>query len=221
MSRETEDIMKKPDITKDKIKTLLETRFVNVVDIQYEEGKHYYDATRHRPDAVTALKTDEEFKSMTADAVTCVVIVKTPGEEEKLLLLYEYRYPTGQFLLSPPAGLVDGEESLYEAAGREIFEETGIALKETDRIEIINPLVFSSPGLTDECNALVCAMASLPDLSSLTSNNAVGSECFDGFVLLTRQEAERIFRNGRDDRGIFYSVYTWMALSYFLSDRWK
>ncbi len=213
--------MKRPDITKDKIKTLLETRFVSVVDIQYEEGKHYYDATRHRPDAVTALKTDEEFRNMTADAVTCVVIVKIPEEEEKLLLLYEYRYPTGQFLLSPPAGLVDGEESLYEAVRREIYEETGIALKETDRIDIINPLVFSSPGLTDECNALVCAMASLPDLSSLTSDHAEGSECFDGFVLLTRQEAERIFRNGRDDRGIFYSVYTWMALSYFLSDRWK
>ncbi len=218
--------VKKPVITKDCVKTLVETKFLSMVDLQYEEGKHYYDATRHTPDRLTALKTEEEFRSMTADAVTCVVIVRTPAEGARLLLINEYRYPVGQFLLSPPAGLVDasdgscGNEALFAAARREIYEETGLQLRDTDRLSVINPLVFSSPGMTDECNALICAVAETEDLSPLTQEHAEGSECFDGFVLLDRKEAEETLRRGTDAKGIFYSVYTYIALTYFLSGCW-
>lgn len=217
----------RPVITKKCIKTLAKTKYLNLVDLQYEEGKHYYDATRHTPDKLTALKTEEEFKSMTADAVTCVVIVRTPQEGARLLLINEYRYPVGQFLLSPPAGLVDasdgacGSDALFAAAKREIYEETGLRLKETDRLLVINPLVFSSPGMTDECNALICAVAETEDLSLLTQEHAEGTECFDGFVLLDREEAEETLRRGTDAKGIFYSVYTYIALTYFLSGRWE
>lgn len=216
----------KPVIRKENVVSLFESRFIKVFDLQYEEGKHYYDASRRPLEKLMATKSDEEFRNALPDAVTCVVILDVKGDEPKLLLTREYRYPTGQFLLSPPAGLLDKEdeeqaEPLLCTAKREIEEETGIVLKDTDSVYVINPLLFSSPGMTDESNALVCAVAHLNDLSCLSQQGAVGSECFDGFVLLTAEEARETLKTGRDNEGCFYSVYTWSALMYFLSDMWK
>lgn len=216
----------KPIIRKENVETLLDARFIRVFDLQYAEGKHYFDATRRPLDKLVATKTDEEFRTMLPDAVGCVVILKIRDEEPKLLLAKEYRYPAGQFLLSPPAGLLDAEDETSEdpvlsAARREIEEETGLKLGENDSLTVINPLLFSSPGMTDESNALACAVIHLEDAHTLSQQGAVGSELFDGFELLTATDAREILKNGRDREGLFYSVYTWAALMYFISDLWK
>lgn len=216
----------KPVIRKENIKPLFESRYINIYDLQYDEGKHYYNASRRKLDNLPAMKSDDAFRAMLPDAVTCIVIVQEKDKEPKLLLTEEYRYPTGQFLLSPPAGLLDAEDKntenpILSAAGRELQEETGIELHENDKLFIVNPLLFSSPGMTDESNALVCAVVNLNDLSSLSQKGAVGSELFRGFHLLSVEEAKEILQAGKDADGIFYSVYTWTALMYFISDLWR
>ena len=216
----------KPIIPKENVKPLFESKFIKVFDLQYAEGMHYYDATRRNLDELVAVKSDDEFKTMLPDAVTCVVILNIKDEESKLLMTKEYRYPAGQFLLSPPAGLLDAEDAeadnpILAAARREIEEETGIRLGEKDSLSVINPLLFSSPGLTDESNALACAVVNLEDTSMISQQGAVGSECFDGFQLLSVTEAREILTTGRDSEGNFYSVYTWAALMYFISDLWR
>ena len=216
----------KPVIRKENIEPLFDSKFIKVFDLQYEEGKHYYDATRRSLDRLAAIKPDSEFRAMLPDAVTCIVILKVKDEEPKLLLTKEYRYPAGQFLLSPPAGLLDPEDEaekqpILAAAKREIQEETGIQLSEQDTLSVINPLLFSSPGMTDESNALACAVIHLEDLSALSQDGAVGSECFDGFRLLSAAQAREILKVGKDQDGLFYSVYTWTALMYFISDLWR
>lgn len=216
----------KPEIKKEKVKPLFESRFIKVFDLQYEEGKHYFDATRRPLDNLMAIKSDEEFKRALPDAVTCVVILNIKNEEPKLLLDYEYRYPAGQFLLSPPAGLLDPEDAnaaapLLATAKREIEEETGLVLDDKDKLFTINPLLFSTPGMTDESNALVCAVVNVESTAALSQEGAVGSECFDGFELLTKADAKQLLNDGRDKNGIFYSVFTWAALMYFVSDLWK
>ena len=216
----------RPEINKQNIETLLETRFVKVYDLQYAPGKHYYDATRRDKEELVAIKSDAEFRTMAPDAVTCILIVESETDGPRLYMQYEYRYPTGQYLLSPPAGLIDSgdkdrEDALEITARREIFEETGITVRDTDRLFVVDPLVFSSPGLTDECNALVCAVVSQDDENSFSQKGAVGSERFDGYVLLTREEAAEVLRNGRDANGNFYSIYTWVGLIYFVSGLWE
>ena len=217
---------KGPDITKDCVVPVFENKYLNVADIQYAEGRHYFDASRHAPRDIVAVKSDDEFKAMLPDAVTCFVIVKTPAEEPRLLFVREFRYPLGRFVIAPPAGLMDPEDRdsadpLFKTAIREIREETGIEIRETDRLTVVNPLVFSSPGMTDESNALVGAVISLDDLTPLTDANAEITECFDGFVLLTRDEALNMLKAGRDGEDKFYSAYTWMALMYFVSGIWE
>ncbi|MCR5278109.1 MAG: NUDIX hydrolase [Lachnospiraceae bacterium] len=218
--------MEELKIKKQNIKPKFTSKFVNLFDIEYEPGRHYFDATRRDIDNVVAIKSNDEFKNMLPDAVTCIVIIKQKGEEPRLLLNYEYRYPTGQFLLSPPAGLIDPEDlegldPLRLAAVREIREETGIEVKDSDRVFTVNPLVFSTPGLTDECNALVCAVIELDDLCSLTQDNCVGTEKFSGFEAVNVEAAKVLLKNGRDKEGRFYSLYTWATLMYFISGMWE
>ena len=121
----------RPTIKKQNIKTLLETKFIKVFDLQYAEGRHYYNATRRSADDLVAVKSTEEFQNMLPDAVSCITIWNPSNGEPKLLLNREFRYPAGQFLLSVPAGLIDPadkeeDEPLLVTAKRELKEETGM-----------------------------------------------------------------------------------------------
>jgi ADP-ribose pyrophosphatase len=211
-----------PEINKEKVETLYENRFLKCFDLQYAEGKHYYVASRRDREDLVAGKTDEEFRSMLPDAITIAVVLHLPGNETRLLMSYEYRYPAGQFLLSPVAGLLDPEDRkaenpLVTAAVREIREECGLTVKESDRVTVLNPCAFSTPGMTDESNAFLCAEITLDNLDDLNQDGAEGSELFDGFELLDRERAQEIFRTGRDEHGNFYSLAAWMVLSIYLS----
>ncbi len=219
--------MEAPKITKDCVETVIDKKFLRVFDLQYAEGRHYFDATRRDIDNMVAVKSEEEFRKMLPDAVSCVVIIELPGKEPQLLLSYEYRYPAGRFLLSVPAGLMDPEDAGKEqpciaTAVREIHEETGIVVDDKrDRAFVINPLLFSTPGMTDESNALVCVVLRLEDLKSLNQEGAEEVECFDGFELVGINKAKELLKKGTDDKGRFYSVYTYCALMYFVSEMWK
>ena len=211
-----------PEINRDRVETLYENRFLKCFDLQYAEGKHYYVASRRGKEDLVAKKADDEFRSMLPDAVTIAVVLHLPGNDTRLLMSYEYRYPVGQFLLSPVAGLLDpgdrdSDNPLVNAAIREIREETGLTVKETDRVYVLNPCAFSTPGMTDESNAFLCAEITLDTLDELNQNGAEGSELFDGFELLDQEQAREIFRTGRDKHGIFYSLAAWMVLSIYLS----
>lgn len=213
-------------IKEENIKTLFESRYVRVYDLQYAPGKHYYNASRREKETLVAARPDGEFGRTLPDAVSCFVILKLPQKEPRILFSYEYRYPAGQYLLSVPAGLLDpedgtGADALIKTAVREIKEETGLMVLEQDTVKVVNPFVFSTPGMTDESNALVCAVLHPEDLTALSQEGAVGSEQFDGFCLLNREEALAVLEKGTDDRGIFYSVYTWAALMYFVSGMWE
>lgn len=218
--------MKRPDIHKENVEALYETKFLKLYDLNYAQGKHYFVATRNDKDNLVAVKTDSEFKNMVSDAVTCIVIIMEKGKESRLLMNYEYRYPAGQFLLSPPAGLIDpedkgGEKPEIQAAIREIKEETGLTIKDSDTVKTVSPLSFSTPGMTDESNALVLAVINVDNLSELNQEGAVGSEMFDGFRLLNKEEARKVLSDARDEYGNYFSIYTWAALMYFVSDMWK
>lgn len=212
--------MDKPVISRQQVDTLYDARFLKLYDLRYREGKHYFDATRRSADNVVAIKSDSEFQTMLPDAVTIAVILHLPEEEPKLLLSYEYRYPVGRFLLSPVAGLLDPEDAeednpLLAAAKREIFEETGIRVSADDRIEVLNPCAFSSPGMTDESNAFLCADVTVANTDMLSQTGAVGSELFNGFELVTKREALALYRSGRDRFGNTFSLATWAILGFF------
>lgn len=213
--------MDKPDMIKENVDTLCETKFLKLYDYRYLEGKHYYCSSRRKTEDLVAIKSDETFKTMLPDAVTIAVVLHLPNEKPKLLLSYEYRYPVGRFLLGPIAGLLDPEDSecddpLRSGAVREIFEETGIKVSENDKITILNPCAFSTPGMTDESNAFLSADITLPDTFMLNQTGAVGAELFNGFELVSVDEAKEIYKSGKDKYGNTFSLATWAVLGWFV-----
>ena len=104
---------------------------------------------------------------------------------------------------------------------RELHEETGLKVTEEDEVSIINPCLFSTPGMTDESNALVKIVLNRDSLNGMSQDGAVGGELFDGFDLLTKAQAKKILEDGVDEHGIYYSVYTWAAFTYFVADLWR
>ena len=121
--------MKKPEIKKENVSVLYDGKYVSLFDLEFEPEKHYLDASRRKIEDLAAVKNDEEFAHMLPDAVSCIVILRIKGQPPRLCLNQEFRYPTGRFLLSVPAGLIDPEEKKTEnpifcAAKRELQEET-------------------------------------------------------------------------------------------------
>ncbi len=86
------------------------------------------------------------------------VIILAVTDEQKLLLVEQYRIPLHKRTIELPAGIVgdqpgDAGESITEAAKRELLEETGFAAEEVE-ILTTGP---SSAGLTSEVITLVAA----------------------------------------------------------------
>ena len=193
--------------------------------------KNYDKALKLIEDMISKYEKSEMFKD---DAVSEYHCFREPMEEilyceyikpEKDIRRANYDYAdmylTYGSLLVELKRLDDAADALFTAMKREIYEETGIMLKVTDDIRMVNPLVFNSPGFTDECTALIAMTAHLDDLSELNQKGAVGSEKFAGFLLATREEVLRLLRDGKDPRGHRYPMVTWCAMMYFVSDLWK
>lgn len=218
--------MDKPKIIADEVRELLHTRFVKVYELPYEDGTRYFDASRREQGGLLALKDEAELTRMLPDAISVCLVLDVAGDEPRIVLFYEYRYPTGQFVLSIPSGLIDArdraeEDPLVAATVREIHEETGIELGPDDEVRVVSPFLFNTPGFTDESTALLCVVAHVDDTSMLSQEGAEGSERFDGFVLATRAQTEKILAEGRDPHGHFYPMVTWAAMTHFASGRWQ
>ena len=211
---------------KPKVSELYGTRFVKLYDLAYDDGSHYFEASRREADELLATKDEDELTQALPDAVSACLVVITPDDEPRMVLNYEYRYPTGQYVLGVPSGLIDARDAdadnpLVASMTREIAEETGVHLGADDRIWVVNQLLFNTPGMTDESTALLCAVAKLDNLSSLSHAGAEGSERFGSFELLTKDEVRGILKAGRDPHGHFYPMVAWASMAYFACDLWK
>jgi ADP-ribose pyrophosphatase len=87
------------------------------------------------------------------NAIAAAVIVAI--DRDHLLLVEQYRVPIGRTCIELPAGLVgdeDADESIADAARRELEEETGYRAATVEERDFC-----SSPGMTSETFTLVVA----------------------------------------------------------------
>ena len=69
------------EIRKDRTETLYETRILNMYDLQYAEGKHYYEVSRRGKEELVVKQTDSEARGMLPDAVTIAYVQHLQGNE--------------------------------------------------------------------------------------------------------------------------------------------
>jgi ADP-ribose pyrophosphatase len=82
----------------------------------------------------------------------CDAVIIAALFNDSLVVTKEYRPAIKNYEWGLPAGLVDKDETIKQAAIRELKEETGLSTVEVLRV---SPLLASSAGLTDECVKIV------------------------------------------------------------------
>lgn len=213
-------------IKKNDVELLLDTDYLKIYDLHYKNIGHYYEASRHSLKNLAVLKQDEDMRNLLPDAVSCILILEDKDKESKLLLMEEFRYPIGRFVLSIPSGLCEitdgpGLDGLYAATVREINEETGLTIEDTDTLQIVTPPLFSTPGLSDESTAFVCAVLRNKRDQEITFSNTTGMELFKRVRLITETEAQKILQQSYGTGGECISIATWVALLYFAAGMWR
>ncbi|MCJ8502702.1 NUDIX hydrolase [Desulfatitalea alkaliphila] len=131
------------------------------------------------------------------------IIVPYHRNMDKLVVIKEFRIPVGDYLYGFPAGLLDPNETVAKAAGRELREETGLDLV---RVYRHSPALFSSAGITDETIAMVFAEVE----GTPTARHNADSEEIE-ICLMDRQEIRALLNRTE----IVFSARAWLAMDAF------
>ncbi len=110
------------------------------------------------------------------DAVIIVPILRGENGNHRIVITNEWRQPLNTHVWGFPAGLVDAGESGFDAAKRELKEETGL-----DCVKILHntPRLFSSEGLTDECVSVIYVEA----CGTISKDNLEANENIDCHIM--------------------------------------
>ena len=99
-----------------------------------------------------------------------VVIIPRTAQTGDLILIRQYRIPLGGYAIEFPAGLIDKNESIEQAAIRELIEETGYK----GDVHSVSPPLCTSAGLASEIVYLAtvqceeeCSFKPKPDASEV------------------------------------------------------
>ena len=86
----------------------------------------------------TMREGEDPFYSLRLPDYTSIIAIT---EEERIVIVRQYRPAVERYTLELPSGLVDAGETPAEAAARELLEETGF---EAPRVELIGPMETDS-----------------------------------------------------------------------------
>ncbi len=135
------------------ITTLADTKFLKLYNAEYinKNGKPKNWTIASRKDLNT-LK--DNYFNGAEDNIDAVIIVATHIDENKLVVIKQFRVPLNDYVYEIPAGLIDSGEDFETTVKRELKEETGLNLIEIDYNKTSSK-AYISAGMTDESAALV------------------------------------------------------------------
>lgn len=186
------------------INTLSATKYLSLYSADYINKKG--DLRNWTIASRKSLETIEnKFFHGGEDKIDAVVILANHVDENKLVLIRQFRVPINNYVIELPAGLIDENEEIEEAVKRELKEETGLDLIEIDR-EATKEKVYISAGMTDESVAFV----------KCTCNGTVSKENLEDdedieVVMVTKEEAKKLI-----DSNEVMDIKTLLAIQNFI-----
>ncbi len=94
----------------------------------------------------------------------CGAVLIIPVLENNIIFIKEYAAAVDDYMITLPKGKIDSNETMYEAANRELQEEVGF---KSDKIQFIKEL-YLAPGYIDHITYMM--LAESLQLSSLTGD---------------------------------------------------
>lgn len=182
-----------------------DNRFVNLYHIEgaNKNGRKTNYFLASRAGKVEDLKCNTHKNG--ADGVVIYALMK--GEEERVVLIRQYRYAFGGYVYEFPAGLVEEGEEFHAAAVREMHEETGLTLTPLPAPKEYEKPGFTTVGMSDEACATVFGYVT----GEISRQYMEENEEIE-VVLADRAEVRRILRE--EQCAIMCSYH----LMHFLSD---
>lgn len=182
---------------------LAETRFLNLYRAEYinrkGQTKNWMIASRKDNKTLTSQLFEDKDEKIDA-----VIIVAVHSDLKKLVLIRQYRVPVNDYLYELPAGLIDGDEDIYTAAKRELYEETGLKLLKFDNTK--KPVqLYASAGMTDESMALVYCICE----GEVSTQNLEDDEDIE-VILVSKDEAANLLNSN-----VKMDVKTYLILQAF------
>ena len=171
------------------IKTLVETKFISLYDIKYlnknNQEKSWTVASRKSKDILEGIYL--ENKKHKVDAV---IICAYHKQQNKLVIIKEFRVPINKYIYELPAGLVDSDDDNFEETViRELKEETGLNVIEIKK-DLSSNQVYLSPGMTDESAAFVYCICD----GEVSKDYLEDDEDIEA-ILISQDEAKDILKN--------------------------
>jgi ADP-ribose pyrophosphatase len=135
------------------INVLADTKYLKLYDAEYSnkngEARNWSIASRKDLDSIK-----NKFFNAAEDDIDAVIIVAVHVEENKLVIIKQFRVPINDYVYELPAGLIDSGEDFETTVKRELKEETGLDLIQID-YKMSKTKTYISTGMTDESAALV------------------------------------------------------------------
>lgn len=175
--------MNKPKVNH--INVLADTKYLKFYDAEYTnkngDSRNWSIASRKNLETI-----NNKFFNKIQDNIDAVIIVATHVDENKLVIIKQFRVPLNDYVYELPAGLIDSGEDFETTVKRELKEETGLDLIEID-YDKTKKQAYISTGMTDESAALVYCSCS----GEISKDYLEADEDIEVF-LLSKEEAKRL-----------------------------
>lgn len=177
--------MERQDVKIKKITTIADTPYLKLYNAEYTNK---IGATKNW--SIASRKPLEVMKNIFFNGeegkIDAVIVVATHIDENKLVIIKQFRVPLNDYVYEIPAGLIDPGEDFETTVRRELKEETGLDLVKVD-YEKTKSKVYISTGMTDESVALVyCSCRGVVSTKHLEDDEDIE------VMLVSKDEAKEI-----------------------------
>ncbi|KAI1842203.1 hypothetical protein JX265_001436 [Neoarthrinium moseri] len=132
------------------------------------------------------------------DAVAIGNILLHPSHPPATMVVIQYRPPLDAYTVEWPAGLIDADETVEQAAVREFKEETGYDC----RVVSISPVQSADPGMSDANMQMAMVEVQLEENAPLPEQRLDDGELIERVTIPLADFYERLVEYSKQDRMI-------------------